>query len=176
MSLIPLFALQTLQGEKFVSDVKSGSSSETGFILIVSFLLLGEGQTDRSLWVKKRRECGHPTRGSRRWEHQPDDNSIKKALCPLLLPLTFLPGFPPGQSSIKCIDAQKSHVDWKMCDKIPIIGCMEGRMCDFKIKYQRQRSTDLDAETAESRSSGRFSKPLFCPSPWRLLKRPECLP
>lgn len=49
MSLILLFALQTLLGEKFVSDVKSGSSSETGFIFIVGFLLLGEGQTNRSL-------------------------------------------------------------------------------------------------------------------------------
>lgn len=60
MSLILLFALQTLLGEKFVSDVKSGSSSETDFIFIVGFLLLGEAQTGRSLWVKKRRECSYP--------------------------------------------------------------------------------------------------------------------
>lgn len=50
-------------------------------------------------------------------------------------PSPYILAWLSSWAELKCIDAQKSHVDWKMCDKIPITGCMEGRMCDFKIKY-----------------------------------------
>lgn len=64
----------------------------------------------------------------------------------------------------------------KYVTKPPLLVSWKAECVTLKIKYQRQRGTDLDAETAEGHSSGRFSKPLSCPSPLRLLKRPECLP
>lgn len=173
--LDPVVCIADTLGREIVFCVKFGSSSQISFTFVIGFLLLEEAQTGRSLWVKgggrtnaviqpeviedKRRQLNGGGL------HQVNIMSFPPSHI-------LLPGFPLAQSSIKYIAAQKSHLDWNICDKIPLLVAWKEECVILKCNT-KDRGVGLNAETAVGHSSGRFHKPLSCPSPWRLLKRPE---
>lgn len=69
-----------------------------------------------------------------------EDNSKEKNLQNILSfnPSHFGPAFNLGSDQLNVQNQKRAVGIVKLCGKILIIKHIEGRMCDFKIKYQRK--------------------------------------